>query len=178
MAPTATLRWGRPGMVLAKHVIAAIEGHGGAGGLELAIWGDLRVVRGVSGEEAAAVGLVNVLVELDASLDGEAVAGRFGARSRGRGGRLSLDPGTAKEPDAFASSSSRSMLCVRASGLPTITLLRDCPTKQLSHLSLEVSAVSTQRSDRRQLACLRPPGHGLRVYPKKCRNLRRREQGF
>ncbi|MGI8535322.1 MAG: crotonase/enoyl-CoA hydratase family protein [Mycobacteriales bacterium] len=95
-------------MVLSKPVLAAIEGHAVAGGLELAIWADLRVAardavlgvycrrgvplvdggtvrlprligqsrameliltgRGVTAEEAARIGLVNILAEPGAAL--------------------------------------------------------------------------------------------------------------
>src|ERR1700722_2510877 len=54
-------------------------------------------------------------------------------------------------------------------------LLRDSRQK-CANLSLPVPAVTAESPDRRELACLRPPGHCLRVNPEHCCNFCRREQ--
>jgi len=54
-------------------------------------------------------------------------------------------------------------------------LLRDARQKG-ADLSLPVPAVAAESPDRRELSCLRPPGHCLRVNPEHRRDFRGRKQ--
>ena len=114
--PTATARWDPAGLQLSKPVIAAIEGHAVAGGLELALWADLRVAArdavlgvfcrrwGVPLIDGGTVRLPRLIGEsraMDLVLTGRAVPGRRGLRDgagqpalrTGRGTRRRAGPG-------------------------------------------------------------------------------------
>ena len=95
---TRSGRWARPGMELGKPVIAAVAGHAVAGGLELALWCDLRVVEedavfgvfcrrwGVPLIDGGTVRLPRLIGEsraLDLILTGRAGARRRSARRSG-----------------------------------------------------------------------------------------------
>jgi len=148
-------------LALSKPVIAAVEGHAVAGGLELAIWADLRVAArdAVFGVFCRRWGVPLV--------DGGTV--RLPRPVRMLRDQMRRNPA----PRRWVPSSVLRRSC---SALTPIALLRDRPVKQQLHLGLEVATMSPQRADGSQLPRLCPSRHCLRVYPKKCRHFGRCEQ--